>query len=267
LKEEYVSMRFSLVLGALSVAAMAGPLGCGDDDDGGDALPPEEPVVDSGCAPDAPTRVSATDPGYDGWLVLCVSDDRSVVRIKNTSGNSFVVWAVDNTYLDMAAVPPTDTMAGFLASGAVSPGDGDENGNWALPPGSTVVAESDYGPAGVRFQLSAQDTAAFNTAHSIGAYVDGLAVSRSQALVNKGLACANSAANAAEEQSRLDLALDAINVRTTCRSFLADAIQQDGQVADDTESAWRRFLANAKRLAGGNWDDELAYGVARFARR
>jgi hypothetical protein len=45
------------------------------------------------------------------------------------------------------------------------------------------------------------------------------------------------------------------------------ALQQDGQVADDTQSAWRRFLANAKRLAGGNWDDELAYGIARFARR
>jgi hypothetical protein len=268
-----------LALVLLSIAAMAGPLGCGDDDGGGGddgsggggvppEEPPEEPVADSGCTADAPTRVGATDPGYDGWLILCVTGDRSVLRIKNTSGNSFVVWTTDDdTYLDMTAVPPTDTWAGYLASTAVPPGDDDGNGAWALPPESTLVAANDYGPAGVRFQLSARDTAAFNTAHSSGAYVDRLAVSRSQALVNKGLACADSAANAVEEQSRLDLALDAIKVQTTCQGFLNDAIQQDGQVADDTQSAWRRFLANAKRLAGGNWDDELAYGIARLARR
>src|SRR5215211_2753883 len=47
-----------------------------------------------------------------------------------------------------------------------------------------------------------------------------LAVSRSQALVNKRLACPDSAANAVAEQSRLDLELEAINVRPTCQGFL-----------------------------------------------
>lgn len=268
-----------LALVLLSIAVMAGPLGCGDDDGGGGGggsggggglppeEPPEEPVADSGCTADVPIGVGATDPGYDGWLVLCVTDDRSVLRIKNTSGNSFVVWTTDDdTDLDMTAVPPTDTFAGYLASEAVRPGDDDGNGYWALPPESTLVAANDYGAAGVQFQLNAQNTAAFNAAHSSGAYVDRLAVSRSQALVDKGLACAGSAANAVESQSRLDLALDAIKVRTTCQGFLDDAIQRDGQVADDTQSAWRQFLANAKRLAGGNWDDELAYRIAGFAR-
>ncbi len=271
--------RCLLALVLLSIAAMAGPLGCGDDDGGGSGDGgggggrsteelPEEPVSDSGCTDDVPTRVGATEPGYDGWLVLCVTDDRSVLRIKNTSGNSFVVWTTDDdTDLDMTAVPPTGTFAGYLASTAVPPGDNDGDGNWALPPESTLDATNDYGPAGIRFQLSIQDTAAFNAARSGGAYVDRLSVSRSQALVNKGLACADSAANAAEDESRLDLALDAIKVRTTCQGFLDDAIQQDGAVADDTQTAWRRFLANSKRLAGGNWDDELAYGIARFARR
>jgi hypothetical protein len=266
----------------LSIAAMAGPLGCGDDDggdsdQGGDGagsggLPPEEPaeepVADAGCTDDVPTRVGATDPGYDGWLVLCVTDDRSVLRIENTSGNSFVVWTSDNdTALDMTALPATETFAGYLASAAVPPGDQDGDGNWALPPGSTLVATNDYGPAGVQFQLSAQDTAAVNAAQAGGGYVDRLAISRSATLVKKGLACANSASNAAEQQSRLDLALAAISVRNTCKSFLDDAIQRDGQVVDDTDSAWRRFLANAKRLAGGTWDDELAYSIARFAHR
>ena len=58
-----------------------------------------------------------------------------------------------------------------------------------------------------------------------------------------------------------------MTVRATCQSFLDDARQRNAQVPDDTETAWRRVLANAKRLAGGNWDDELAYGIARLARR
>ena len=66
------------------------------------------------------------------------------------------------------------------------------------------VATHDVGPIAVRFQLSAVDTAAFNAGHSAGAYIDSLRVSRSGALVNKGLACANSPGDAATEQRRLD---------------------------------------------------------------
>jgi hypothetical protein len=109
-------------------------------------------------------------------------------------------------------------------------------------------------------------TAAFYAAHSGGAYLDGLAVSRSQALVNKGLACSDSAANAVEEQSRLDLALDAIKVRTTCQGFLDDAIQQDGQVADDTQSAWRRFPRQRKAARGRELGRRAGLRIARFAR-
>jgi hypothetical protein len=261
----------------LSIMALAGPLGCAGDDDhagsgsggggtgatGGGARPP-----DSGCTRGTPRRVSATKSGYDGWLVLCATRDRSAVRIKNISGNSFVVWTTDeDTYLKMVVVPPTDTFAGYLASSVVTPGDDDGNGNWALPPGSTLIARNDLGPAGVRFQLSAQDTAAFNAAHSSGAYVDRLGVPRSEELSRKGVACANSAADAAKDEGRLDLALDAITVRTTCRGFLDDVLHVESQPVEDTQTAWRKVLANARRLAGGNWDDELAYGIARLAHR
>jgi hypothetical protein len=282
----YRSRRF-LALLLLLILASAGAIGCGDDDSGGSqggdsgsawdsasegdtglppSAPPEEPGSD--CPSDVPTKVDATDPGYNGWLVLCASDDRSTLQIENTSGNSFAVWPTDEgTQLEMTHVPSTVTFAGYLASLAVPPGDNDGNGTWALPPDSTLVATNDYGAASVQFQLNIHDTAAFNAAHSSAAYVDGLGVSRSRALVEKGLACADSAADAAKEQERLDLALDAIRVRTTCKGFLDDALQREGQALDDTQSAWRRFLANAERLAGGNWDDELVYGIARFARR
>ena len=52
--------------------------------------------------------------------------------------------------------------------------------------------------------------------------------------------------------------LDAVQVRSTCKGFLDDALQRDGQAGQEADSAWRTFQANAKRLAGGNWDDELA---------
>jgi hypothetical protein len=276
----------------LSFAMLAASAGCGDDDDDGDGgggggggvssgsgsgnagdgggVPTEEPEdpVDDGCTADVPTRVYATKHGYDGWLILCVTDDRRVLRIQNTSGNSFFVWATDgNTRLRMTAVPPTTTFAGYLASSAVRPGDPDGNGYWILTPASTLVATNAYGPTGVLFQLSPENTAAYNAAHSGGAYVDRLAISRSRALVGKGLACADSASNAIKAQDRLDVALAAINVRRTCQGFLNDAIQREGQVGDDTQTAWRRFLAFSKRLAGGNFDDELAYGIARLAHR
>jgi hypothetical protein len=213
-------------------------------------------------------RVGATYSGHDGWLTLCVTPDRSRLRIKNRSGNSFVVWITDvNTSLRMASEPSTNTSAGFLAIQAVPPGDPDGNGNWALPPDSTIVASNDIGPTAVSFQLSASDTGAYNAAHSAGAYIDRLRISRSGALVNEGLACAHSAGNAATEQRRLDLALDAVEVRSTCKGFLDDALQRDGQPGEETESAWHAFQSNAKRLAGGNWDDELAYGIAKLAHR
>jgi hypothetical protein len=261
------------VLTLLSIAAMLGPLGCGDDDSGdgtsytgSDAAP--EPTHDPGCTDEIPNRVGATDSGYDGWLTLCVTDDRDVVRVKNRSGNTFFVWSTNqDTSLEVTEAPSTKTFAGYLASQAVPPGDPDENGYWMLTPDATIVATNEYyEPAAVKFQISPENTAAYNAGHSSGAYVDRLAVSRSQALVNKGLACANSASNAAGDQSRLDLALDAVTVRSACKGFLDDALKRDAQAVDDTEGAWRKVLNSAKRLAGGSWDDELAYGIARFAR-
>jgi hypothetical protein len=259
-----------LAVTLLSMVAVMGPLGCGGGDDGGgsDGDGSTEPVADPGCTTQIPHRVAATDHGYDGWLTLCVTGDRSRLRIKNRSGNSFVVWTRNaGTSLRMTAVPSTTTFAGYLASQAIPPGDPDQNGKWALPPGSIIVASNELGPTAVVFQLSATDTGAFNAAHSAGAYIDRLGVSRSEALVNKGLACASSAGDAATEQRRLDLALDAVEVRTSCKGFLDDALQHDGQAGEETASAWRTFEADAKRFAGGNWDDELAYGIARFAHR
>ena len=261
--------RHILALMLLSVAAMAGPLGCGDDgEEEGGSEGGAVATADDGCTTDLPKRVGATDPGYDGWLVLCMTDDGSRVQVENTSGNSFFVWAVDDaTYLDMTAEPSTETFAGYLATSAFPPGDGDGNGYWALPPESTLLATSVSGAARINFQVDAGATAAYNAAHSSGAYVDRLAVPRSRALVDKGLACANNAAEAAEQQPRLDLALDALAVRASCQGFLDDALQREGQAVDDTSSAWRKVLANAKRLAGGSWDDELAYGIGRLLRR
>jgi hypothetical protein len=130
-------------------------------------------------------------------------------------------------------------------------------GWYRLPSGATLYAKSGA-PVGLFFFIDASDTVRANAARAAGAWIEAKFVPRESRLIGQVQGCATSAAqltNGQEQQS--DAIRSALGLQS-CKSLIDTVLAKDGESAAKESSAFHEFLAWAKKIAGGSWDDELA---------
>jgi hypothetical protein len=188
---------------------------------------------------------------------ICRSADGRSIQAKNISKLvlGFRPTGTARTYWTARADDPA-SFADRLAANAVWP-VAFPAGWYRLPAGATLYASS-AAPVGLWFFIDGSDTVRANLARAAGAWIQARVIPREAGLVAQVQGCASSTAQLTSGQQQQSDAIRSALGLQNCKSLVDTVLAEDGESTAKESSAFGEFMAWAKRIAGGSWDDELA---------
>jgi len=260
-----------LIVLVLSIA------GCGDDGGNGDngggdnngggvenrGTPPPTPpgpTGDQGCE-DSPSQPNRASSDARGFVIACLSDDRTSVRVTNVSAHVLNV----NSTQGISRIEPAGvkTNAGVQAAlGVTGIGWTPNRTHFVLPLGGSLLA-SGPGPATVLVRPDLTLTAEANTARYVADWMTSVVQSRGQALARRVEGCAQTAASYAQQNEYIEDVIRNTLGTTQCIRSLEQALRDDGRAPAELPRARSAIIGIARPVA----EDRLISFTARILAR
>lgn len=218
--------RPGLILVALTLAIAA----CGDDEGGDDSgagtASPATPVADDGCE-DSPRHSTRAVQEARGFVVACLSEDETSVRVTNVSSHVLMVNSTPGvTSIEPAGVEQDVGVQAAL--GVTGIGWTSSRDHFVLPLQGTLVA-SGPGPAVVNIRPNLVLTAQANSARYVGEWLSSFVQARGRALARKVQGCVDTAADFVQSSEYVGDVLRSALGAAHCGNALADALREEGR--------------------------------------